>query len=114
MIEIVVKNYLAAQISDVPVCMEIPEDVPTTYIVIEKTGSTNADGAESAVFAVQSIAPTLYEAATLNERVKAVMAESAANCDEIFNCQLNSDYNWTNTNTKERRYQAVFNIYYKE
>ena len=60
---------------------------------------------------VQSFSTSLYGAATLNERVKAAM-EKIIELDDISKCELNSDYNYTDTNRKKYRYQAVFDIVY--
>lgn len=41
--------------------------------------------------------------------------EKALNLDEIASVKLDNDYNFTDTETKEYRYQAVFDItYYQE
>jgi hypothetical protein len=34
--------------------------------------------------------------------------------DEVTKVTLNSNYNFTDTTTKEYRYQAVFDLYYTE
>ena len=113
MIEIIILTALEEALS-VPVVMEVPEDKPDSYVVLQKTGSQRTNRIDSAIFAVQSIAPSLYEAAALNEEVKAVMDQLPETEEKIFRAELNSDYNFTDTETKERRYQAVYNITYKE
>lgn len=113
MIEKTILDYLTARLT-VPVRMETPEDPPESYVVLQKTGSRRENRVDSATFAVQSIAPTLYGAAQLNETVKAAMDAMEDRVAGIFRVELNSDYNFTNTATKERRYQAVYNITYKE
>lgn len=60
-------------------------------------------------YAFQSYAPTLYEAALLNAELKEVLKD-LIKLDEISRIKLNSDYNYTDTTTKEYRYQAVFDI----
>ncbi|OOV85805.1 hypothetical protein BTA35_0216720, partial [Oceanospirillum linum] len=60
-------------------------------------------------FAFQSYAPSMYEAAVLNEAVKETV-EGMIELDEISKIKLNSDYNYTDTTTKEYRYQAVFDM----
>lgn len=95
----------------VPAYMEVPENPPSEYVVIEKTGSGNENGIISATFAVQSCAKSLYRAAVVNESVKAQMAY-LAETPEVFAVELNSDYNFTDTSTKQYRYQAVFDIYF--
>lgn len=113
MIETIVLSALETRLS-VPVYMEVPENKPASYVVLEKTGSQRVNRVDTATFAVQSIAGTLADAASLNETVKGVMDSLPDTEQEIFAAELNSDYNFTNTATKERRYQAVYNITYKE
>lgn len=113
MIETIVLSALDSELS-VPVVMEVPENRPASYVVLEKTGSQRTNRLDSATFAVQSIAPSLYEAAALNETVKAIMDALPETEPTIFRAELNGDYNFTDAETKERRYQAVYIITYKE
>lgn len=110
MIEVTILNYLKNALST-PVSMEIPKQQPQSFVVLEKTGSGKRNRLCSATFAVQSYAPSMYEAAELNEAVKAAM-ESAVALDEVTSVELNSDYNYTDTASKKYRYQAVFEIYH--
>ncbi len=115
MIEKTVLDYLLTeQISGVGsnVYMEVPVNPPVKYIVVEKTASGFDDRIHSAMIAVQSYSQiSLYDAASINEDVIEAM-EAMAETTDVYSCRLNSDYNFTNTQTKEYRYQAVFNIYY--
>lgn len=110
MIEVTILNHLKSLLS-VPVYMEIPKDQSESFVVLEKTGSGKRNRLCSATFAVQSYAPTMYGAASLNEAVKAAM-KSAVDLDEVTSSALNSDYNYTDTASKTYRYQAVFDIYH--
>ncbi len=112
MIETIVLNHLSDQLS-VPVYMEEPEAKHTEYVLIEKIGSTENEHISSATFAVQSYAGSLYQAARLNDSVKAAMA-SILSLPSVTRIELNSDYNYTDTETKRYRYQAVFDITYYE
>lgn len=112
MIEKTVLDYLDTRL-DVPVWMEVPTPWPSSYVLIQKTGSSGSNRLRRATFAVQSIAPSLYEAALLNERVQSVM-RGLTELVNIFRCDCESDYEFSNPQTKERRYQAVYNIYYEE
>jgi hypothetical protein len=112
MIEKTVLDYLAGALSW-PVVMETPETPPARYARIEKTGGGGENGLLYATLAVQSCAPTLYQAAEDNQTVKAAMAGLTA-LTNVFRCACDSDYNFTDTRTKTRRYQAVFQIVYKE
>lgn len=109
MIEQVILEYMKKAI-DVPVHMERPENPPEMYVLLEKTGSGYEDGIYSAVFIFQSYADTLYEAAALNELLKQAIEHMPETEDEICRCQLNSDYNYTDTAEKKYRYQAVYDI----
>ena len=113
MIEKTLLDYLKTEIS-VPVRLETPEDPPASYVILQKTGSRRENRVDTATFAVQSIAPTLYEAALLNEAVKEAMDAMEDAVPGIYRVEPGGDYNFTNTATKERRYQAVYNITYKE
>lgn len=108
MIEIVIKEFLDGHLS-VPSFLERSEKPPEKYVLFEKTSGGSNNYLPSATFAFQSYAPSLYEAAALNEKLKAAV-ESMITLDSISKIKLNSDYNFTDTETKEYRYQAVFDI----
>ena len=113
MIEQMILDYLNRTLS-VQVCMEIPPNPPDVFVLLEKTGSWQENQLNGATIAVQSYGKSLYEAAKLNEQVIGAM-DGAENMDEISSVELNSDYNFTDTETKHYRYQAVYQItYYKE
>lgn len=111
MIEEIVLNYLKQNMEPIPVGMETPEEKAVKYILIEKIASEEVNRINTATLAVQSIADSMYNAAALNEEVKKVMAEMIE-LDRISKVKLSSDYNFTNTQTKQYRYQAVFDITY--
>lgn len=108
MIELTILNHLKTQLAD-PVYLEKPEPAPTRYVLFEKVNSGRENRLPSSTFAFQSYAESLYEAAMLNERVKAAV-DSLITLNEISSVRLNSDYNFTDTTTKQYRYQAVFNF----
>lgn len=108
MIEVVILNFLKTKL-DVPVRLEKPDPAPNKYVLFEKTGSNEVNNIVSSTFAFQSYANTMYEAAALNEEVKQAV-KSLIELDEIISVKLNTDYNFTDTSTKQYRYQAVFDI----
>lgn len=111
MIEDIVLNHMEEKL-DVFVGLEVPEeDVPSKYVIIEKTSSSRINHIDTATFAFKSYAPTMYEAAELNEAVK-LAADGLIENDLISRAALNSDYNFTDTAKKGYRYQAVYNITY--
>lgn len=109
MIETTLRDYLVSKLT-VPVVLEQPENVPTSFVLIEKTGGSEEEHIKTATVAIQSYDISLYAAATLNEAVKAAMESIADYEADVVRCSLNSDYNYTDATTKSYRYQAVFNI----
>lgn len=93
---------------NVPVVMEAPEQT-TGYVLIDQTGSSRTNHIITTTFAIQSYGDSLYDAMLLNEEVKTAMV-GFAELDEITRVELDTDYNFTNTATKQYRWQAVFSI----
>lgn len=109
MVEKTILDYLNSALT-VPCYMERPDaQIPESYVVIEKTGGTISNQIERATIAVQAYGPTLYEAAALNESIKAAMLDSIT-LNSISSCKLNSNYNYTDTSTKQYRYQSVWDV----
>lgn len=108
MIEKIMLDYLSTAL-DAPAYMEAPENAPESYVLIEKTGSSENNHIKEATLAIQSIAPSLYKAARLNELVKDAMSKSIS-LGSIAKAKCNSDYNFTDTTTKSYRYQAVYDV----
>ena len=105
MIEVTILRYLSEHL-DVPVYMEEPEDPPKSYVLIERTGSQETDCIETTTLAIQSYGEMLYDAASLNMEVKAVI-KNATELPTVSAVYINSDYNFTDTETKRYRYQCV-------
>jgi hypothetical protein len=110
MIEIVVRDFLAKKL-DVSVFMEEPEDIPERYVILERVGGGTSNGLKTATFAIQSYGTSLHDAAMLNEEVKEAL-EDIDNQDPVNSAELNSDYNFTDTETHRYRYQAVYDLIY--
>jgi|SRR5690625_645389 len=110
-IESFIISFLGAKL-DVPVYGEKPDrNKPERFIVVDKTGGGKSNHLPDATIAFQSYAESKHEASQLNERLKKAV-EKMINLDEIRGLTLNSDYNFTDTTTKEYRYQAVYDIRY--
>lgn len=108
MIENIILNHLTA--AGITAYTEIPEGGGTPpFVVIQKTGGGEENHIRKATVAIQSYGASLYAAATLNEAVIAAMGGILAE-PEIGACELNSDYNYTDTSKKIYRYQAVFEL----
>ena len=108
MIEIVIKQFLDKNLTT-PSFLEKPANPPKRYVLFEKTSGGEKDQISSSTFAFQSYAESMYEAAKLNEELKRAVKDLIIEND-ISRIKLNSDYNFTDTTTKEHRYQAVFDI----
>ncbi len=110
MIEQIFLEYLNNTL-DCGVYMMRPQEEPERYVLIEKTGSSKVNHIPTAVLAFQSYGPTLYDAAVLNEQVKTAVEDSIY-LSSVSNVTLNSDYNFTDTATKQPRYQAIYEVVY--
>ena len=108
MIELLLRETLTAFLG-IDVYLERPDPAPLRYVLLEKTGSGKRNRLPSSTVAFQSYAETLYQAAVLNELVKGAV-ERLEELPEIGNVRLNSDYNFTDSSTKQYRYQAVYDI----
>lgn len=108
MIEETILKHLSNKLN-VPVYLEYPEEKPINFVVIEKTSSGKSNHICSAMLAIQSVSGSMYGAAELNESVIGAM-EEAVELDDVASCRLNTDYNFTDPDTKQYRYQAVFDI----
>lgn len=109
MIEKTVLEYLSGIVS-CPVSVGAPDRQDGTYITIEKTENTRYLYVEETTISVISWADSIYEAAKLSESVKAEMLKLADCEDTVSSCELNSDYNFTDTTLKKYGYQALYNI----
>lgn len=107
-IEEIVCSYLTEKLDDVVALPEKPSRPFHNKVFVERTGG-NGRFIKETTIAVQSYGDSEYEAATLNDDVIDTMHE-ITELDSITGISLNSNYNYTDTETKEYRYQAVFDI----
>ncbi|CYU93004.1 phage protein [Streptococcus suis] len=110
MIEVITLNFLTEHLS-VPVYTEHQEEMPECFVIFEKTSGGKKNHLNQATLAIQSYGQSLEEAAFLNEEVKTVV-EKMIGLPSISKVELNSDYNFTDTETKRYRYQAVVDFIY--
>lgn len=92
----------------VPAYMEAHSEL-TDYVLIDQTGSSRENHIITTTFAIQSYGETLYRAMLLNDSVKSAM-NGFAQLPEVTRVELQTDYNFTNTATKQYRWQAVYLI----
>ena len=112
-IEVRVMNYLKENL-DVPVFPNEPDLTKyQSFVVFEKTGSSDENQLNSCTMVVQSYGKTLYDAITLNSQVINVMKRMHERND-ISRSKCETDYNFTDQNKKIHRYQAVFDLGFYE
>lgn len=109
MIETVLLNYLNSAGLSAQVYMEQPAKKPSAFFILEKTGGSQTNHINESNFIVQSYAESLANAAHMNEEIKQAML-NAITLDDISRVELNSNYNYSDSATKQYRYQAVFVI----
>ncbi len=111
MIETILYDYLTASIEDVPVYPEMPtENMPGTFIVFNIIDRGMVDYIEAVTVELWSYAPSIYEAAALDEVVRGVMLD-AVTLDEISASKLGGGRHDNDTTTKQHRYRCYFNLY---
>lgn len=113
MIEKIIIDYLNDSL-EVPVAAQVPAGPPESYVVLEKTGGGEKDGLRAAVLALRCVGSSLYNAIELCLAVHTAMKllpEAAANVSGV---RLESEYNQTDTRTKEYRYTGIWRVYYVE
>ena len=101
------RDYLDNALN-VPVVVEAPTRT-SNYVLIEQTGSSRTNHIITTTFAIQSYGNSLYEAMSLNDAVEDAMV-GFAELGNITRVELQTDYNFTNTTTKQYRWQAVYSI----
>lgn len=106
-------QYLKGRITEIGnnVFAEKPvENIPQRYLIVEKTSSSAENFIEFPQVAIKSVSRiSKLDAAELNEKVKGEMIFMPQKAN-IYGCELNRDYDFTDSRTKEYRYQAVFDI----
>lgn len=107
MIEKIVLDYLKSK--SINAYMERNNGIKGDFVLIEKTGGGEENHIKNSTLAIQSFSNSLYNTALLNEKIKELMKQ-IIELDEVSKCSLNSDYNYTIPNTKEYRYQAIFDL----
>lgn len=107
MIETILLNYLKSANLSAEIYAEQPKEKPKTFYLLEKTGGYEENHITESTFIIQSYAKSLYEAAELSKEIIAVM-KNAITLDEIARVEIQGDYNYTDSATKQYRYQATF------
>ena len=112
MIEKTILDYLnGLPDAPAPALAEIPPGgiTPPCWIIQRTGGGTIEGHIGTATVAIQSYGASLYEAAQLNQTLKAAL-DGLVELNDVARRQLNSDYNYTDTTKRLYRYQAVFDV----
>ena len=114
LIEETVISHLSEELETENVYAERPAEPPEEFWIIEKTSSGETNHIQAATVCVQSISQrSLLRAAEMSKEAEKAMKTLI--CEEnVSRCRLNTAYNFTDTETREYRYQAVFDITYME
>ena len=112
MIEELILNHLSEGVTE-PVYTETPPRPPERYYVIEHSGGGGDRFLARSQVILQSVAESLYEAAAMNARAKAVMF-TLTDLDAVTKVRLDTDYNFSDPVRKKRRYQAIYEVWHYE
>lgn len=112
MIEGFIRQYLDDNMEQ-PVSIGRPSPMPSSFYAIQKTESRVLNMIPTATITVYSYAPTEFEAASMNQDVKAQMLAMAEQ-PEICRAALETDFSSPDTEVKSPRYQAIFYVTYYE
>lgn len=107
MIERILIQYLTSK--GFTAFLEMPTRMPDEFLLIEKTGSNCINQITRSTIAIQSYSTSLAAVIELNEEVKDAV-KGIVELASIGGCDLISDYQYTDTQIKRHRYQAVFEI----
>ena len=110
MIEVLLKKYLEEQ-TKLKIYLMLPINKPDKFISFEKIGGSYDNMLKSSTFAIQIWGESLYDVASLNEVVKSCLINFVEN-ERISKVKIDSDYNFTDTETKKYRYQIVVDIWH--
>lgn len=107
MIETAVQDFLI--MNGLDTSMEVPENAPAEFYVLEKTGSSRTEHVYESTFALQAYGTSMLRAAQMSEDAKRIIEQLIA-LSSISRVSGIRDYNFTDPTTKKYRYQIVFTI----
>jgi hypothetical protein len=109
MIETIILQHMAE--ATTPWYLMRPKNVPNKYGLIEKTGSSRENHLYRSTFAFQSYAPTLEAAAEISAEARELM-DTLPEEPGVSGVRFDTEYNFTDPETRQPRYQAVFVVYH--
>jgi len=105
-----IEKDLLSVLTDYKCFTERPPKAPKQWVLLERIGQSCEEHGilYRSRFAVQSYADSLLNAAELDEQVKNTLL--SAEHHNISSIKINSSSNFTDPETKEYRYQSVYDI----
>lgn len=110
MIEQTVKEYLDTVLEDVKVFLEIPKQMPDKFILFQLIDRGIENRINEVTLEFRSYAPTKYEAALLDEKLRDAMESMHEGTD--ISCHLGGGNDDPDTTLKKYRYRSYYNLYY--
>lgn len=110
LIEPIILEYLKKELNTENVYLEIPTPIPETFVTIELRDRSKTDHIEAVTLELMSYAPSMYEAASLDERVRDAM-DCAITLDQVMSSKCGGGNNSTDTVNKKYRYRSYYNLY---
>lgn len=108
--EIVIRYLTGKGIAGGHVYAEVPETPPASYVLIQRSsGSISNQIRQLGLYTESRSRRSKLEAAQLHEEVIAAM-RIIRDFTPLFRCDLNAEYDAAQTQTKEYRYQALWEI----
>ena len=112
LIEERIKNFLEVEFSDdaIGIYLEFPKEMPSSFIVFQviERGKENQINAVTLEF--RSYAPSKYESALLDEKVREAMEKLNETTD--ITASIGGGNDDPDTTVKRYRYRCYYNLYY--
>lgn len=108
MLEVTIKQFLETRVN-VPVYLEVPADAAKEYYAIERVGGSEDEKIFHSSVTIESVGKSLYSAALMDENLYNIMCDLPTMPD-VSSINLNSHYNATDTERKQYKYKALFDI----
>lgn len=110
MIEQTVLNYLIETLDTNDVYLELPDDLPDSFVVFHVIDRGEVDKIKAVTMEFFSYGKTKLEAAELDEKVREAM-DNIIDLPDIT-CRFGGGNDSPDTTIKRPRYRAYYNIFY--
>ena len=112
LIEERVKNFLDVEFAEenIKVYLETPETLPSSFIVFQLISRGKFDHVNAATLEFRSYAPSKYEAAVLDEKLRTALEKFHEETD--VTCKIGGGNDDPDTTLKRYRYRCYYNLYY--